>query len=293
MKKEVVPDKEAVKEVQTQREIPDIRPDYIIQLKLVTITPEVISKPKSREILKMLSKLYQQSHLGNMLLAYDGTKSAFAAGPLPFESKEFVVNLTEANGREKEFKVNIKFVARKDLDYLKQFLNRRQHDSPQETIQALDVVLREASSKENRQIVGRSLFSTEFGKGVLGDGIEYWKGFYQRLRPTQQGLSLNIDMSARAFYEPKLVTAFVSDFLQKDLMRPLSDQERIKVKRALRGVRVEWSLTLLTDIERWQKGVASTHVFGSPIEVTVQRQEPSKPVPFLLIKCAVTGMMKV
>ena len=37
------------------------------------------------------------------------------------------------------------------------------------------------------------------------------------------------DMSARAFYEPKLVTAFVSDFLQKDLMRPLSDQERIKV----------------------------------------------------------------
>ncbi|KAI3497924.1 hypothetical protein L1887_33550 [Cichorium endivia] len=39
-----------------------------------------------------------QSHLGNMLLAYDGKKSAFAAGPLPFESKEFVVKLTENNG---------------------------------------------------------------------------------------------------------------------------------------------------------------------------------------------------
>ncbi|KAI3763914.1 hypothetical protein L2E82_13912 [Cichorium intybus] len=69
-----------------------------------------------------------QSHLGNMLLAYDGKKSAFAAGPLPFESKEFVVKLTENNGRE---------------------------------------------------ILGRFLFSTLFGKGVLGDGIEYWKGFYQ------------------------------------------------------------------------------------------------------------------
>ncbi|KAL4574906.1 hypothetical protein LXL04_021746 [Taraxacum kok-saghyz] len=46
------------------------------------------------------------------------------------------------------------------------------------------------------------------------------------------------------------------------------------------------SKTLLTDIERWQKGVASTDVFGVPIEVTVQRQESSKPVPFLLIKCA-------
>lgn len=46
------------------------------------------------------------------------------------------------------------------------------------------------------------------------------------------------------------------------------------------------SKTLLTDIERWQKGVASTDVFGVPIEVTVQRQESTKPVPFLLVKCA-------
>ncbi|CAH1430032.1 unnamed protein product [Lactuca virosa] len=57
----------------------------------VTITAEVISKTRSREILKLVSELYKQSHLGNMLLAYDGKKSAFAAGPLPFESKEFVV----------------------------------------------------------------------------------------------------------------------------------------------------------------------------------------------------------
>ncbi|KAJ0749346.1 putative post-transcriptional gene silencing PAZ-Argonaute family protein [Helianthus annuus] len=46
------------------------------------------------------------------------------------------------------------------------------------------------------------------------------------------GLSLNIDMSARAFYENKLVSEFVKEFLNKD-------QERIKVKRALQGVRVE------------------------------------------------------
>lgn len=39
------------------------------------------------------------------------------------------------------------------------------------------------------------------------------------------------DMSARAFYETKLVTEFVGEFLGKDLMRPLSDQERIKVAK--------------------------------------------------------------
>nr|GEU52027.1 protein argonaute 5 [Tanacetum cinerariifolium] len=204
----------------------------------VTIAPEVTSKTKSRDIMKFLSDSYGYSHLGNLLLAYDGKKSAFAAGPLPFDSKEFIVNLTEQNGREREFKVTIKFAARKELDHLRQFLAGRQQDNPQETIQALDVVLRESASKD-REIVGRSLFHTDFGSGPLGDGIEYWKGFYQSLRPTQMGLSLNIDMSARAFYEPKLLSEFVGEFLRREMSRPLSDQERIKVKRALKGVRVE------------------------------------------------------
>ncbi|CBI25815.3 unnamed protein product, partial [Vitis vinifera] len=35
-------------------------------------------------------------------------------------------------------------------------------------------------------------------------------------------------------------------------------------------VTTEKSKTILTDIEQWQKGVASTDVFGVPIEVTVQ-----------------------
>ncbi|KAL8214340.1 hypothetical protein R6Q57_003789 [Mikania cordata] len=204
----------------------------------VAISPEVTSKTKCREIMKHLSSSYGVSHLGNLKLAYDGNKCAFAAGSLPFEFKEFLVKLTEHNGREREFKVNIKFAAKKDLHYLREFLGGRHHDCPQETIQALDVVLRESASN-GREIVGRSLFSPEFGKGNLGDGIEYWKGFYQSLRPTQMGLSLNIDMSARAFYEPRLASDFVGEFLNKDISRPLTDQERIKVKRALRGVRVE------------------------------------------------------
>ncbi|GJU46276.1 PAZ domain-containing protein, partial [Tanacetum coccineum] len=181
--------------------------------------------------MKFLSDSYGSSHLGNLLLAYDGKQSAFAAGPLPFDSKDFVVKLAEQNGREREFKVTIKVAARKELDHLRQFLAGRQQDNPQETIQALDAVFRE--------IVGRSLFHTDFGRGPLGDGIEYRKGFYQSLRPTQMGLSLNIDVSARAFYESKLLSEFVGEFLGKDMSRPLADQDRIKVKRALKRVRVE------------------------------------------------------
>ncbi|KAG4129530.1 hypothetical protein ERO13_D09G086533v2 [Gossypium hirsutum] len=53
------------------------------------------------------------------------------------------------------------------------------------------------------------------------------------------GLSLNIDVSARSFYEPILVSEFVvKHFRRSNLSKPLSDQDRIKVKKALKGVRV-------------------------------------------------------
>ncbi|XP_047962436.1 uncharacterized Rho GTPase-activating protein At5g61530 isoform X3 [Salvia hispanica] len=48
----------------------------------------------------------------------------------------------------------------------------------------------------------------------------------------------------------------------------------------------EKSKNLLTDFERWQKGVASTDVFGTPLELTVQHQESSAPIPCILMKCA-------
>lgn len=46
----------------------------------------------------------------------------------------------------RDFKVAVKFAARKDLHHLRRYLSGRQHDNPQETIQALDVVLRETAS---------------------------------------------------------------------------------------------------------------------------------------------------
>jgi hypothetical protein len=41
--------------------------------------------------------------------------------------------------------------------------------------------------------VGRSFYSPNLGRRQhLGDGLETWRGFYQSIRPTQMGLSLNI-----------------------------------------------------------------------------------------------------
>ncbi|CAN6439599.1 unnamed protein product [Victoria cruziana] len=211
----------------------------------VTITPEVASKSVNRAIIAELVKLYRESDLDMKLPAYDGKKSLYTAGVLPFTSKEFIVKLVDIedgihSSKEREFKVILKFVAKADLHHLTEFLAGRRAEAPQEAIQVLDIVLRELSSQRYCAI-GRSFYSPDIGRPTrLGEGLESWSGFYQSIRPTQMGLSLNIDVSSTAFIEPLPIVEFIAQILNKDVLsRPLSDADRVKVKKALRGVKVE------------------------------------------------------
>lgn len=64
-------------------------------IKQVSITPEVTSRGVNRAVMRQLIALYQESHLGGRLPAYDGRKSLYTAGPLPFSSKEFKITLID------------------------------------------------------------------------------------------------------------------------------------------------------------------------------------------------------
>ncbi|XP_022685381.1 protein argonaute 12 [Setaria italica] len=208
----------------------------------VAITPESASRARNRWIINELVNLHKE-HLDGRLPVYDGRKALFTAGPLPFRAKEFVLMLTNperAGQGEKEYKVVIKDAAKIDMYSLQQFLAGRQREMPQEIIQALDIALRECPATRYTSI-SRSFFSSqEFGPGgLLGNGVECWRGYYQSLRPTQMGLSLNIDVSATAFYKAQPVIDFTVEYLNINASKRLSDQERIKLKKALKGVRVE------------------------------------------------------
>ncbi|KDP22454.1 hypothetical protein JCGZ_26285 [Jatropha curcas] len=95
--------------------------------------------------------------------------------------------------------------------------------------------------------------------------------------------------STRHVLQENLITAAATTgmFLRKGL----SDTKdkvavgKTKVEEAAKKT-AQKSKTIITDIERWQKGIASTDVFGVPIEVTVQRQRSSSLVPHILVKCA-------
>jgi len=220
-------------------------PDKDLHQYDVTITPEVTSRGVNRAVMGELVTLYRQSHLGGRLPAYDGRKSLYTAGPLPFTSMTFEITLQDEEDsvgggqggqrRERVFRVVIKFAARADLHHLAMFLAGRQADAPQEALQVLDIVLRELPTARYSP-VGRSFYSPNLGRRQqLGEGLESWRGFYQSIRPTQMGLSLNIDMSSTAFIEPLPVIDFVAQLLNRDIsVRPLSDSDRVKIKKSLK-----------------------------------------------------------
>ena len=61
----------------------------------VTITPEVASRALNRAIMAELVRLYKESDLGMRLPAYDGRKSLYTAGELPFAWKDFKIKLVD------------------------------------------------------------------------------------------------------------------------------------------------------------------------------------------------------
>ncbi|XP_078436609.1 protein argonaute MEL1-like [Wolffia australiana] len=205
----------------------------------VAITPEVASKAVNMSIINELVLLYGESHLERRKVAYDRSKSLYTAGPLSFEFKEFEIELKD-QPKPRKFKVVLRSAATIELTHLQMFLMGRTHDEPKETIHALDVALRQTASRMYTP-VARSFFSPSLGgRAQIGEGCEYWMGFYSSLRPTQIGLSLNIDISATAFYEPILVTDFMYSYLNfRDDRSRFTDTDRLRLKKALRGVKVK------------------------------------------------------
>ncbi|KAK9268371.1 hypothetical protein L1049_000120 [Liquidambar formosana] len=211
----------------------------------VSINPEGTSNKTNKAIMAQLVKLYRDTELGMRLPVYDGKEILYTAGLLPFTSKEFMITLADEDEgmdtmREREFKVTIKFVAIANMLPLRELLAGKQADNPQEVLKMIDIVIRELVAQRYISF-GRFLYSPTIKRPhQLGNGLQAWRGFYQSIRPTQMGLSLNIDMSSTAFIEPLPVIEFVAQLLGKDVYsRPLSDADRVKVKKALRGVKVE------------------------------------------------------
>ncbi|KAK2106448.1 Protein argonaute-3 [Saguinus oedipus] len=159
--------------------------------------------PFFREVVDSMVQHFKVTIFGDRRPVYDGKRSLYTANPLPVATTgvDLDVTLPGEGGKDRPFKVSIKFVSRVSWHLLHEVLTGRTLPEPLELdkpistnpVHAVDVVLRHLPSMKYTP-VGRSFFSAPEGYDhPLGGGREVWFGFHQSVRPAMWKMMLNID----------------------------------------------------------------------------------------------------
>ncbi|XP_059158958.1 protein argonaute-2-like isoform X8 [Physella acuta] len=219
-------------------------PKGIIHHYEVNISPDKCPRRVNREIIDTMVTAYQQKIFQGQKPVFDGRKNLYSREALPIGSEKVELEVTlPGEGRDRVFKVGIRFVGQVSLFALEEALEGRTRQIPMDAIQALDVVMRHLPSKTYTP-VGRSFFSPPEGYDhPLGGGREVWFGFHQSVRPSHWKMMLNIDVSATAFYKEQPVIEFMCEVLDLpdigEQKRPLADSQRVKFTKEIKGLKVE------------------------------------------------------
>lgn len=210
----------------------------------IEIEPEC-PKFLRRKLIHEFSQKNKANIFKNGLPVYDGNKNIYSSTKLPVgnEPSSIEVVLPEgSDNRERKFVIKIKYAATIDLSCLDQVLNGKGYgDVPQETIVAIDVVIRHFPSLRY-VVAGRSIYPPgQGGQHPLGSVLELWKGAYTSARAAQGSLMLNIDESHTAFYQAQPVMDFMAKTLNWREMRSdvsLRDSDKVVMKKHLKMLKV-------------------------------------------------------
>lgn len=209
----------------------------------ITISPDKCPRKINREIVEVMVASYSKL-FGQQKPVFDGRKNMYTCDELPMGRDKLELEVTlPGEGKDRLFRVAMKWVSQVSLNTLEDALEGNQRAIPQDAIQALDVVMRHLPSMAYTP-VGRSFFSQPDGYyHPLGGGREVWFGFHQSVRPSQWKMTLNIDVSATAFYKAQPVIEFLCEVLDirdiNDQKRPLTDSQRVKFTKEIKGLKIE------------------------------------------------------
>eukprot|EP00094_Tigriopus_californicus_P002468 TCALIF_02385-PA protein Name:"Similar to Ago2 Protein argonaute-2 (Mus musculus)" AED:0.07 eAED:0.07 QI:0/0/0/0.5/1/1/2/0/1061 len=209
----------------------------------VSIQPDKCPRKVNRDIIETMVQSYSKI-FGASKPVFDGRSHLYSREPLPIGKEPVDLEVTlPGEGKDRVFRVSIKWVAQVSLYDLEEALEGRTRTIPFDAIQALDVVMRHLPSMTYTP-VGRSFFSSpEDYYHPLGGGREVWFGFHQSVRPSQWKMMLNIDVSATAFYKAQPVIDFMCEVLDLrevvDSKRPLTDSQRVKFTKEIKCLKIE------------------------------------------------------
>ncbi|CAF3779638.1 unnamed protein product [Rotaria sp. Silwood1] len=215
-------------------------PPILIQHYDLNIQPDKCPKRVNREIIDTMVNKFQNI-FNSQHPAFDGKRNLYTKDPLPFGRERIELEVTlpgPGEGRDRCFKVQIKWVAQVSLVSLQEALQGHGPPVPNEAVSALDVIMRHLPSMKYTP-VGRSFFSPpDIQYNPLGGGREVWFGFHQSVRPSYWRMSLNIDVSATAFYKSQPVIDFMCEVLDirdiQEQRRPLNDAQRVKFTKEIK-----------------------------------------------------------
>ncbi|KAI3380253.1 hypothetical protein SNEBB_010630 [Seison nebaliae] len=228
----------------------------------VGIMPDKCPKRVNRDIFGRMVSLYPL--FNGQRPVFDGKKHMYTRELLDQHSNKFEFDVTlPGDGRERTFHVNVRYVGAISLRKLNEVLQTAGNNSnsvnsknlmltsssslqvPNEALQALDVIIRHHPSSIYTP-VGRSFFSPPEAVDpvVLGGGREVWFGFHQSVKPSHWNMTLNIDVSATAFYKSQSVIRFLSEVIDiqpNELRnnRQLNDSQRVKFTKEIKGLKIE------------------------------------------------------
>ena len=210
---------------------------------LINIQPDKCPRKVNRDIIETMVHAYSKI-FNNLKPVFDGRNNMYTREPLPIGNDALELDVTlPGEGKDRVFRVSIKWNAQVSLYALEEALEGRTRQIPFDAIQALDVVMRHLPSMTYTP-VGRSFFSSPDGYyHPLGGGREVWFGFHQSVRPSHWKMTLNIDVSATAFYKAQPVIDFTAELLDirhldGDRVQ-LNDTQRARLAKELKGLKVE------------------------------------------------------
>ncbi|GMI73300.1 ARGONAUTE 6 [Hibiscus trionum] len=208
---------------------------------------------------KLVDKLYQtySSELAGKRFVYDGDKSLYTVGPLPQNKFEFTIvaeesfakwspdadggppesgKRTKRSFRSKTYIVELSFSAKIPLKSISLALRGVESDNrTQDALRVLDITLRQQAADRGCLLVRQSFFQDDSRNYVdVEGGVLGLRGFHSSFRPTQGGLSLNMDASMTMILKP----GPVFEFLRKNLNLN-DDHFWMKAKRVLKNMRIK------------------------------------------------------
>ncbi|KAJ3416061.1 eukaryotic translation initiation factor 2C, 2 [Chytridiales sp. JEL 0842] len=240
----------------------------------VSITPDV-PPAKNRRVYQLWEdEALLSGELGGVRPVFDGRRNVYAARALPLfnnnnnnsssnnnsnnggtnagsggmgEMVEFEIDFYDDVSDEgakkrgpKKFKLTITKVGEINMQRLGLFLEGRIPETPTDAITALDILLRHRPSLMYTT-VGRCFYTPDSAASIA-NGAQLWQGFHQSIRPALGNMLINLDVSATAFYQPGPIVDMVAKILGRhspsDLRTPLSDKDRLKLEKTLKGLKI-------------------------------------------------------